>query len=576
MARFFIERPVFAWVIAIIIMMAGLMSLRALPIEQYPEIAPTTINVNAVYPGASAEAVEDSVTQVIEQRMTGLDGLDYISSTSNSAGISSITLTFEPGTDPDIAQVQVQNKLSLATPLLPEQVQRQGVRVNKSTGGFLLITSIFSPNKTYDRNDIGDYIYSNMYDRISRIDGVGEMRVFGSQYAMRIWLDPTKLAQFNLLPSDVINAIREQNTQISSGAIGGAPAVPGQEINATITMQSLLRTPDQFRNLLIRTTTNGASIRLEDVARVEFGPETYDAESNFNGSPASGFAITLATGANALDTVEAVKEAVADLSNEFPTDLDYGFAVDTTPFIETSIHEVEKTLMEAVFLVFLVILVFLQSFRAAFIPMIAVPIVLLGTFAILYTLGFSINMLTMFAIVLAIGLLVDDAIVVVENVERVLEEENISPKEATKKSMDQITGALIGIAVVLSAVFIPMAFFPGSAGVIYRQFSVTIVSAMALSVLIALVLSPALCATLLKSKHSTKKGWLSKPAETFNSGFDKLRNGYESVVARVIRRRWIFMGVFAIILGIIAVGFSRLPTSFLPDEDQGQFFTLIQ
>ncbi|MAP93987.1 MAG: hydrophobe/amphiphile efflux-1 family RND transporter [Ponticaulis sp.] len=576
MARFFIERPVFAWVIAIIIMIAGIMSLRSLPIEQYPEIAPTTINISASYPGASADAVEDSVTQVIEQRMTGLDGLDYISSSSNSAGLSNITLTFQPGTDPDIAQVQVQNKLALATPLLPEQVQRQGVRVDKAAGGFLLITSVYSPNGTYNRNDIGDYIYSNMYDIISRIDGVGNMRVFGSQYAMRIWLDPVKLAQYNLMPADIMSAIRAQNTQVSAGSIGGTPAVPGQEINATVTLQSLLQTPDQFRELLIRTSTEGGSVRLQDVARVQLGPETYDAESNFLGMPASGFAITLATGANAIETVERVKEQVELISHGFPADMEYDFATDAVPFIETSIHEVEKTLIEAVILVFIVILVFLQSFRAAFVPIIAVPIVLLGTFAVLYTFGFSINMLTMFAVVLAIGLLVDDAIVVVENVERVIEEEGLSPKEATKKSMQQITGALIGIAVVLSAVFVPMAFFPGSAGVIYRQFSVTIVAAMALSVLIALVLSPALCATLLKAKHSDKETALGKPIRMFNSGFNGLRRGYESVVDRIVRRRWIFMGVFAFIVAVVGVGFTRLPTSFIPDEDQGQFFAIIQ
>ncbi|MAK60886.1 MAG: hydrophobe/amphiphile efflux-1 family RND transporter [Ponticaulis sp.] len=576
MARFFIDRPVFAWVIAIIIMMAGFISLRTLPIEQYPDIAPTTININAVYPGASAEAVEDSVTQVIEQRMTGLDNLDYISSSSSSAGMSSITLTFSPGTDPDIAQVQVQNKLALATPLLPEQVQRQGVRVNKATGGFALIVAVYSPNGSFNRADIGDYIYSNMYDEISRIDGIGDTRVFGSQYAMRIWLDPQKMAQFKLMPNDVMNAIRAQNAQVSSGSIGGTPAVPGQEINATITLQSLLTTPDEFRELLIRTTPGGGSIRLGDVARIELGPETYDVESNYNGMTSSGFNVSLATGANALTAVDEVKKTVERLSEAFPDDLEYAFAVDTTPFIETSIHEVQKTLAEAVVLVFLVILLFLQSFRASFIPMIAVPIVLLGTFTVLYVLGFTINMLTLFAVVLAIGLLVDDAIVVVENVERVMEEDKLSPRDATRKSMDQITGALIGIAVVLSAVFIPMAFFPGSAGMIYRQFSVTIVSAMALSVLIALILSPALCATVLKSKHEETSGWLGAPIRGFNKGFNGLRSGYLAAVDRIIRRKWIFVGVFAIIIAIVSVGFIRLPTSFLPEEDQGRFFTLVQ
>ena len=577
MANFFIDRPVFAWVIAIVIMLAGLMSLRALPVSQYPDIAPTTISINAVYPGASAKAVEDSVTQVIEQQMTGLDGLDYINATSSSAGTSSITLTFETGTDPDIAQVQVQNKLSLATPLLPEPVQRQGVVVNKGTSGFLLITSLYSPNGTFDQTDLGDYIRSNLYDAISRVDGVGRVQQFGSQYAMRIWLDPDKLYQYNLVASDVIGAIRAQNTQVSAGALGGTPAVEGQEITATITLQSLLSTPDQFRDLLIKTTPEGGSVRLEDIGRIEMGAEDYSFVSKFNGMPASGFGVSLATGANALNTSEAVKERVMELARDFPEDMEYAFPVDSTPFIETSIHEVQKTLMEAVVLVFIVILVFLQSLRASFIPMIAVPVVLLGTLVVLLTLGFSINTLTMFAMVLAIGLLVDDAIVVVENVERVIEEDGLEPREATRKSMKQITGALVGIATVLSAVFVPMAFFPGSAGLIYRQFSVTIVSAMALSVVVALVLSPALCATILKSKsHAQPTGLLGKPAAMFNSGFNRVRSGYESIVDRILRRRWIFVGVFAVIVAVVAFGFVRLPTSFLPQEDQGRVITLVQ
>ena len=577
MANFFIDRPVFAWVIAIVIMLAGAMSLRALPVSQYPDIAPTTISVNAVYPGASAKAVEDSVTQVIEQQMTGLDGLDYISSSSSSSGESSITLTFETGTDPDIAQVQVQNKLSLATPLLPEPVQRQGVTVNKASAGFLLITALYSPDGSYDQTDLGDYIRTNMYDTIGRIDGVGQVRQFGSQYAMRIWLDPDKLTQFDLVPGDVIAAIRAQNTQVSAGALGGAPSVEGQEINATVTLQSLLSTPEQFRNLFLRTTPQGGSVRLGDVAKVELGAENYSFTSKFNGYPASGFAVSLATGANALNTAKAVKAEVARIAQDFPAGIDYAFPVDSTPFIQTSIHEVQKTLMEAIVLVFLVIFVFLQSLRASFIPMIAVPVVLLGVMAGLLVLGFSINTLTMFAMVLAIGLIVDDAIVVVENVERVMEEDGLGPVEATRKSMGQITGALIGIVVVLSAVFIPMAFFPGSAGLIYRQFSVTIVSAMALSLLIALILSPALCATILKKpKEGEKPGLLEKPAVWFNNGFDRLREGYGGVVDRILRRRWIFAGVFAVIVAITAFGFVRLPTSFLPQEDQGRVITLVQ
>ena len=578
MANFFIDRPVFAWVISIIIMLAGVMSLRALPISQYPDIAPTTISVQATYPGASAKAVEDSVTQVIEQQMTGLDGLDYITSESSSTGSATITLTFRPGTDPDIAQVQVQNKLSLATPLLPEAVQRQGVVVNKASAGFLMITALYSPDGSYDQTDLGDYARSNLIDPISRITGVGSVQMFGTQYAMRIWLDPARLNQYNLMPSDVIRAIEAQNAQVSSGSLGGAPAEEGQQIEVTIKLQSLLTTPEEFRELLITTTPEGGSVRIEDVARVEIGAEIYGFEAKFTGHPASGFAVSLATGANALDTAEAVKEAVESYSEDFPEGVEYAYPYDSTPFVKESIHEVEKTLYEAIVLVLLVILVFLQSWRASFVPMIAVPVVLLGTFAILFALGFSINMLTMFAMVLAIGLLVDDAIVVVENVERVMEEDHLGPREATRKSMRQITGALVGIAVVLSAVFVPMAFFPGSAGIIYRQFSVTIVSAMLLSVVVAITLSPALCAALLKSPHGDEKkdGWLQRPAKMFNSGFASLVSGYEAVVARILRRRWIFMGIFLIGLAFIGLSFTRLPTSFLPEEDQGSFITIVQ
>ena len=576
MANFFIDRPVFAWVIAIIIMIAGAISLRLLPIAQYPDIAPTTINIEARYPGASAQAVEESVTQVIEQRMTGLDGLDYISARSSSSGTSQITLTFQTGTDPDIAQVQVQNKLSLATPLLPEPVQRQGVIVNKASSGFLLITSLYSSDGTFDQVDLGDYARTNLYDPVSRIDGVGNVQLFGSQYAMRIWLDPDKLSQYKLMPSDVVAAIRAQNAQVSSGALGASPAIDGQQITATITLQSLLSTPQAFRDLLIKTSQEGASVRLGDVADVEVDAERYGFKSRFNGHPASGFGVSLATGANALETAEAVRAKVRELATDFPDGMAYGFPVDTTPFVEKSIHEVQKTLIEAIILVFVVILVFLQSLRASFIPMVAVPVVLLGTFAVLFAMGFSINTLTMFAMVLAIGLLVDDAIVVVENVERVMEQDGLDPREATRKSMGQITGALIGIGVVLSAVFVPMAFFPGSAGVIYRQFSVTIVAAMVLSVVVAIVLSPALCASLLKQPGEAARGMLARPAQAFNSGFERMTDGYQSAVARVLRRRWIFMGVFAVIVGLLALGFARLPTSFLPDEDQGSFITLVQ
>jgi hydrophobe/amphiphile efflux-1 (HAE1) family protein len=576
MARFFIDRPVFAWVIAILIMLGGTLALRNLPVAQYPDVAPPTISIAANYPGASAKAVEDSVTQVIERQLTGLDGLDYVSSTSSSNGSTSITLTFRPGTDPDIAQVQVQNKLSLATPFLPSEVQRQGVTVSKASSGFLLITALYSPNGTYDQTDLGDYVQSNLYDTVSRLDGVGRVTPFGSQYAMRIWLDPAKLIQFGLVPSDVIGAIRAQNAQVTSGALGGSPSVEGQEINVTVTLQSLLTKPSDFSELLILTTPEGGAIRLSDVGRVEMGAENYAFISRFNGQPASGFGVSLATGANALDTAERVKTAVDKISEQFPQDMEYAFPVDSTPFIKTSIESVQHTLFEAIVLVFIVIFIFLQNIRAAFIPMIAVPVVLLGTFAVLLIFGMSINTLTMFAMVLAIGLLVDDAIVVVENVERVMEEEGLSARDATIKSMSQITGALVGIAVVLSAVFIPMAFFPGSAGVIYRQFSVTIVSAMALSVMIALVLSPALCATLLKPKHGESKSRLGAPARAFNRGFDRMVVAYESTVARILRRKWIMMGVAGAIVVIVGIGFVRLPGSFLPDEDQGNYFTLVQ
>ncbi|MEQ9315154.1 MAG: efflux RND transporter permease subunit [Henriciella sp.] len=576
MAKFFIDRPVFAWVIAIFIMLGGALALRMLPVAQYPDVAPTTISVSANYPGASAQAVENSVTQIIEQQMTGLDGLDYVNSTSSSNGSASLTLAFQPGTDPDIAQVQVQNKMSLATPFLPEQVQRQGVTVSKAGTGFLLITAIYSPDGTYDQTDLGDYVRSNMFDTISRLDGVGSVTAFGSPYAMRVWLKPERLVEYNLMPSDVIAAIRQQNAQVSSGALGGAPSVPGQEINVTITLQSLLSTPEQFSNLLLRTTSAGGSVRLGDVADVELGAENASFISRFNGYPSTGFAVSLATGANALDTAERVKATVEEMSHDFPAGMTYAFPVDSTPFIETSIHEVQKTLFEAIALVFVVIFVFLQSFRASFIPLIAVPVVLLGTFAVLLIMGMSINTLTMFAMVLAIGLLVDDAIVVVENVERVMAQDKLSPRDATIRSMEQITGALVGIAVVLSAVFIPMAFFPGSAGVIYRQFSVTIVSAMALSVLVAIILSPALCATILKPSHGEPQGLLATPGRIFNRGFDRVSGAYETVVTRALRRKGVMLAGFAVIVVLTGFAFTRMPASFLPEEDQGNYFTLAQ
>ncbi|ADM10367.1 AcrB/AcrD/AcrF family protein [Parvularcula bermudensis HTCC2503] len=591
MGTFFIDRPVLAWVISIIIMLAGVMALRVLPVAQYPDIASPSVSINANYPGASARAVEDSVTQVIERQMTGLDGLTYFSSTSSSSGTSSITLTFSPGTDPDIAQVQVQNKLSQATPLLPDVVQRQGVSVTKSNSSFLLIVGATSPTGEYDQTDIADWLRSNLVDPVSRIDGVGNLQLFGAQYAMRIWLDPDQLSAFGLTPGDVVAAIREQNTQVSSGELGGAPSLAGQEITATITLQSLLSTPEEFKNIFLKTTQEGGDVRLRDVARVELGAESYNFVALWNGKPASGFGVNLAAGANALDTAEAVKARIGELIElNLPEGMEIIYPFDSTPFVEKSIHEVEKTLYEAIGLVLIVMLVFLQSFRATIVPMIAVPVVLLGTFAILLAFGFSINTLTMFAMVLAIGLLVDDAIVVVENVERVIEEDGLSAPEATRKSMTQITGALIGIATVLSAVFVPMAFFPGSAGIIYRQFSITIVSAMILSVVVAIVLSPALCAKLLKAKphkETTKaegagaspegRGIVAAAADGFNRGFTAMTTRYVRLVkALVTRFQVVGLVIYGGLLVLAAILFLRIPTAFLPNEDQGSAIVLAQ
>lgn len=573
MARFFIDRPIFAWVIALIIMLAGVLSLRSLPVSQYPNIAPPTVVISANYPGASAKIVEDSVTQVIEQRMTGIDHLRYISSTSDSFGNASITLTFNAEADPDIAQVQVQNKLQGAMTLLPQEVQSQGVNVNKSSSGFLMVLGFVSTDGSLDKSDIADYVGANIQDPMSRVPGVGEIRLFGAQYAMRIWLDPLKLTQYSLTSLDVVAAIRSQNAQVSAGQLGGAPSVAGQELNATVSAQSRLQTAEEFRKIILKSDISGANVFLGDVARVELGSESYAVVSLYNGQPATGLAIKLATGANALDTASAVREKIAEMKPFFPQGLEVVYPYDTTPFVEQSIEGVVYTLLEAIVLVFVIMYLFLQNFRATLIPTIAVPVVLLGTFAILSMAGFSINTLTMFAMVLAIGLLVDDAIVVVENVERVMSEEGLSPLEATRKSMDQITGALVGIGLTLSAVFVPMAFMSGSTGVIYRQFSITIVSAMALSVLVALILTPALCATMLKP---VKKG--HGHIETgffgwFNRTFDKLTNRYESSVAGIIKRSFRVMTIYVVL--VIAVGwiFIRMPTAFLPDEDQGILFT---
>ncbi|WP_413729893.1 MULTISPECIES: efflux RND transporter permease subunit [unclassified Shewanella] len=573
MARFFIDRPIFAWVIAIIIMLAGVLAIKALPVSQYPDIAPPTIVVAANYPGASAKTVEDSVTQVIEQRMTGLDHLRYIKSTSDSFGNAEITLTFNAEADPDIAQVQVQNKLQAAMALLPQEVTAQGVRVNKSSSGFLMVVAFISEDGSMTKADLADYVGSNVQDPMSRVPGVGETTLFGAQYSMRIWVDPLKLTNYNLTTLDVIAAIREQNAQVSAGQLGGAPAVQGQELNATISAQSRLQTPEEFRNIILKSNPSGANVYLSDVAKVELGSESYSIESLYNGRPATGLAIKLATGANALDTAEAVRAKVEEMRPFFPASMQVVYPYDTTPFVKNSIEGVVHTLLEAVVLVFVIMYLFLQNFRATLIPTIAVPVVLLGTFAILSFTGFSINTLTMFAMVLAIGLLVDDAIVVVENVERVMSEEGLSPKEATRKSMGQITGALVGIGLTLSAVFVPMAFMSGSTGVIYRQFSITIVSAMALSVLVAIVLTPALCATMLKP---LKKGHTH--AETgffgwFNRNFERMTGKYEGTVAGIIKRSVRMSAIYLAL--VVAVGwiFIRMPTAFLPDEDQGILFT---
>ncbi len=573
MARFFIDRPVFAWVISILIMGIGVLAIRLLPVAQYPEIAPPSVTVSANYPGASAETVANTVTQMIEQQMTGLDGLRYFSSRSTSQGNTEITLTFETGTDADIAQVQVQNKLGQATPLLPEIVQRQGITVEKSSAGFLMVVGMISTDGTLDQVDLSDYMSTNLVDELSRVEGVGSVRVFGSEYAMRIWLDPSKLAAFGMSPSDVVAAVSAQNAQISAGAFGARPTVEGQQLNATITAQSLLNTPEDFRQIVLRAETNGGLVLLDDVARVEIGAQNYATTARFNTDPASGMAITLAPGANALETARAVKKRMAEFSRFFPEGVDYVIPYDTTPFVEISIKEVVKTLFEAIGLVFLVMLLFLQNLRATLIPTLAVPVVLLGTFGVLAVAGFSINTLTMLAMVLAIGLLVDDAIVVVENVERIMEEEGLPPREATHKSMGQITGALVGIAMVLSAVFVPMAFFPGSTGVIYQQFAITIVSAMALSVVVAITLTPALCASLLKPKgHGARRG----PFAWFNAGFNGLISGYAGTVRWSVRRPVrVFVVYLALALGM-ALMFLRTPTGFLPEEDQGILFTLIQ
>ncbi|WP_374633560.1 efflux RND transporter permease subunit [Paracoccus sp. (in: a-proteobacteria)] len=573
MARFFIDRPVFAWVISILIMGLGVLSILSLPVAQYPQIAPPTVSIRANYPGASADTVANTVTQIIEQQMTGLDGLRYFSSSSSSAGISTTDLTFETGTDPDIAQVQVQNKLAQATALLPEPVQRQGVTVEKSTTGFMMVIGLTSTDDRYEQVDLSDYLISNIVNDLSRVDGVGSVQVFGAQYSMRIWLDPSKLAAYELTPGDVVSAVSAENAQISAGSFGARPAPNGQMLNATVTAQSLLSTPKDFEQIVLRAEADGGLILLKDVARVEIGAEDYLTDARYNGKPAAGLAISVATGANALDTAERVKARMDEFAEFFPDGMEYVIPYDTTPFVLISIEEVVKTLIEAIVLVFFVMLLFLQNWRATLIPTLAVPVVLLGTFGVLAALGFTINTLTMLAMVLAIGLLVDDAIVVVENVERIMEEEDLPPREATRKSMGQITGALIGIALVLSAVFVPMAFFGGSTGVIYKQFAITIASAMGLSVVVALTLTPALCATLLKNEHGHKsRGFFG----LFNRGFDWVMHRYGASVGWIIRKPLRMMVIYLCIGAAMVMLFLRTPTGFLPEEDQGIMFVLIQ
>ena len=576
MAKFFIDRPVFAWVVAIVLMMAGALAILQLPVAQYPNIASPAISIRVNYPGASAQTVQDSVVQVIEQQMNGIDNLNYISSESNSDGSMAITLTFAQGTDPDTAQVQVQNKLAVAQPLLPLEVQQQGIRVSKATKNFLIVAGFISTDGSMAKEDLANYVAANVQDPVSRTPGVGDFQLFGSQYAMRIWLDPDKLLAYDLTTVDVMNAVKEQNVQVSSGELGGLPAMRGQQLNATIIGPSRLQTPEEFGKILLKVNANGSQVRLADVARVSLGAQNYSIDSYYNGKPASGLAIKLAPGANALDTVDAVRDTINRLKPFFPPGMDVVYPYDTSPFVALSIESVIHTLIEAIILVFLVMYLFLQNIRATLIPTLAVPVVLLGTFGVLAAFGYSINTLTMFGMVLAIGLLVDDAIVVVENVERVMAEEGLSPRQATRKSMGQITGAPIGIALVLSAVFVPMAFFGGSTGVIYRQFSITIVSSMVLSVLVAIIFTPALCATLLKrvpkGHHATKTGFFG----WFNRFFDRSTHGYANSVARGLGRTRRLMLIYLLLLLVMGWMYTRIPTSFLPNEDQGILFAQVQ
>ncbi|AIT82687.1 efflux RND transporter permease subunit [Novosphingobium pentaromativorans] len=578
MSRFFIDRPIFAWVLAIVLMLAGAIALRSLAVAQFPSIAPPTVQIMGSYPGADAETLENTTTKVIEQQLKGIDNLRYFTSSSDGAGNLTVTLTFEQGADPDIAQVQVQNKLAQATPMLPQEVQQLGLRVTKSSSTFLMIMAVYADDGIHDQNDAGDFIASTLQDRLSRLTGVGDTQLLGAQYAMRIWLDPYKMANLSITTADILSAIRAQNAQVSAGQVGGAPSPGGQVLNATITAQSRLQTVDEFREIMLRNNSDGSVVRLADVARVELGIETYGFRGKFNGHPAAAVGINLAPGANALDTVEAIKAELDTLSDDFPAWVKYEFPVDNSTFVELSVEQVIYTLIEAVVLVFLVMFLFLQNWRATLIPTIAIPVVLLGSIAILALAGFTINTLTLFGMVLAIGLLVDDAIVVVENVERLIHTEQLSPKEAARRSMDEISGALVGVGLVLSAVFIPMAFFGGSTGVIFRQFSITIASAMALSVLVALILTPALCASILKPStngHNPERsrtglaGLSDRFFNWFNTTFDRGVSHYGGALGKVERRWGQSMAIYALVVVGMAVIFLRLPSGFLPDEDQG-------
>ena len=567
MSKFFIERPIFAWVIAIIVMLVGAIAAISLPVNQYPNISAPAVSISVTYPGASAETTQNTVVQVIEQQLNGLDGLRYLESSSASDGSAQIIATFNQGINPDIAQVQVQDRVSLAESQLPTDVTQQGIRIRKYQKNFMMVIGLIAKDGKLTNGDLADMLVSKLEDPISRTPGVGDFMVLGSEYAMRIWLDPAKLYKYNLMPSDVTTAIDNQNVQVSSGSLGGLPTIQGAKTEATILGKTRFTTVKQFENVLLKVNSDGSQVRLKDVASVALGPQSYGIDATMNGKPAAGIALRLATGANELDTAKAVRQTIADLKDSLPDNVEIQYPYDTSPVVSASIEEVVKTLIEAVVLVFFVMLIFLQNLRATLITTLVVPVVLLGTFGILSAFGYSINTLTMFGMVLAIGLLVDDAIVVVENVERVMHEEHLDPKAATIKSMQQIQGALFGIALVLSAVLLPMAFFSGSTGVIYRQFSVTIVSAMALSVIMALIFTPALCATLLKpaaAEHKTTgfAGW-------FNRKFDSGAMHYTNGVSKVISRRGLFLVIYLVIVGVTGFLFTRVPTTFLPGEDQG-------